>query len=159
MTQTRASVTLVSATGVGPTNVLTLLTNREICELRTQAFNRHEVDRLVEVLAEDVVLRAPGVAYGEGAAACRDFYKHWFADFPDARMEVRRRHVTGGVAVEEGRFLGTHTGRAATGRRVALDYVQVSCVRDGRQVLLELRFDRLLMLGQLGLVGDVRAAA
>jgi hypothetical protein len=139
--------------------VLTLLDNREICELRTDAFNCQDVDRLVETLAGDVVLRAPGVACGDEADACRDFYRQWFADFPDARLVVRRRHVTGGVAVEEGRFLGTHTGRAATGRRVALDYVQVSCVRDGKQVLLELRFDRLLMLGQLGLVGDVQAAA
>jgi ketosteroid isomerase-like protein len=122
-------------------------------------FNSHDVDRLVAMLAEDVVLRAPGVPCGDGADTCRDFYRKWFADFPDARLEIRGRHVTGGVAVEEGRFLGTHTGRAATGGRVALDYVQVSCVRDGKQVLVELRFDRLLMLGQLGLVGDIRAAA
>lgn len=133
--------------------------NREICDLRTDAFNSHDVDRLVEILAEDVVLRAPGAPCGEGVEACRDFYEQWFADFPDAQLEVHHRHVSGGVAVEEGRFRATHTGRAATGRRVALDYVQVSCVRGGKQVLLEVRFDRLLMLEQLGLVGEMRLAA
>lgn len=139
--------------------VLTVPGTREICDLRTEAFNCHDVSHLLGMVSDDVVLRAPGVVCADGVEACRDFYEKWFADFPDALLEVHRRHVTGGVAVEEGRFLGTHTGRAATGRRVALDYVQVSCVREGRQVLLELRFDRLLMLGQLGLVGDIRAAA
>jgi hypothetical protein len=139
--------------------VLTLIDTSDVCEKRTDAFNSHDVDRLVEMLADDVVLRAPGVPCGDGVDAARDFYKQWFADFPDARLEVHSRRVTGGVAVEEGRFLATHTGRAATGRRVALDYVQVSCVRGGKQVLLELRFDRLLMLEQLGLVGEIRAAA
>lgn len=138
---------------------LTLLDNREVCDLRTEAFNNHDVDRLVEMLAGDVVLRAPGAPCGEGVDACRNFYEQWFADFPDAQLKVHRRHVSGGVAVEEGCFRATHTGRAATERRISLDYVQVSCVRDGKQVLVELRFDRLLMLEQLGLVGELRAAA
>ena len=38
------------------------------------------------------------------------------------------------------------------GRAVALDYVQVVRVRDGKHVSLSVVFDRLQMLEQLGLV-------
>ena len=50
------------------------------------------------------------------------------------------------------RSAGTHDGVAATGRSVCLDYVRVVEVRDGKHVSLDLMFDRLLMLEQLGLV-------
>ena len=51
-----------------------------------------------------------------------------------------------------GTFRGTHDGLAATGRSVCLDYVRVVEVNDGKQVSLNLTFDRLVMLEQLGLV-------
>ncbi len=133
---------------------LTLSGNEEICEIRTGAFNAHDLDRLADVLADDIVFHAPGVRCGHGKTTCLAFYEHSFADFPDAELRVINRQVSGGVAVEEGRFVGSHTGRAATGRTVELDYVQVSCVRDGEQVLLEMRFDRQRMLEQLGLLED-----
>ena len=41
---------------------------------------------------------------------------------------------------------------APTGRRVAVDYIQVLCLRDGRHTAFHLSFDRLAMLEQLGLV-------
>ena len=53
--------------------------------------------------------------------------------------------------VEEGTFRGTHDGVARTGRPVCVEIVRVVEVRDGRQVSLDLTFDRLVMLEQLGL--------
>jgi predicted ester cyclase len=44
------------------------------------------------------------------------------------------------------------------GRRVTLDYIQVLHFRDGKQVSVDLAFDRLLMLEQLGLVAGEEAA-
>ena len=60
--------------------------------------------------------------------------------------------MTDDVVVEAGTFRGTHDGVAPTGRSVCLDYVRIVEVRDGRQVSVDLRFDRLVMLEQLGLV-------
>ena len=54
--------------------------------------------------------------------------------------------------VEEGTFRGTHDGVARTGRSVSWTIVRVVKVRDGKHVSLDLMFDRLLMLEQLGLV-------
>jgi ketosteroid isomerase-like protein len=116
------------------------------------AFNAHDLDGFADVVADDVVCRAPGGVEEKGKAACVEFHRRWLADFPDGRVEVRARHVIDHVVVEEGTFRGTHDGVARTGRSVSLDYLRVVRVHDGKQVSVELMFDRLLMLEQLGLV-------
>ena len=121
-------------------------------ERAVAAFNAHDLDGLADVLADDVVCRAPGGVLEQGKAACVELHRRWLADFPDARLDVRARHAVGDVVVEEGTFRGTHDGIARTGRCVALEYVRVVRVRGGRHVSLHLMFDRLLMLEQLGLV-------
>ncbi len=123
----------------------------ELFEIGVDAFNAHDLGRFADLFADDVVFRAPGIA-GEGKTACVDFYRRWFDDFPDARVEVRKIHLVGDVVVEEGTFTGTHDGVARTGRTVTLDYVQVLRVGDGKLISFTLTLDRLLMLEQLGLI-------
>jgi ketosteroid isomerase-like protein len=125
--------------------------SRDVCEFGVEAFNDHDLGRFEQLLAEDVIFRAPGVV-GEGKAACVEFYRRWFDDFPDARLEVRKIHLVGDVVVEEGTCVGTHEGVGRTGRTVAVDYVQVLRVGDGKLISFTLTFDRLLMLEQLGLI-------
>jgi ketosteroid isomerase-like protein len=126
--------------------------DHDVVERATQTFNAHDLDGLAEVLADDVVCCAPGGVEEKGRAACVDFHRRWLADFPDARVEVRARHTIDDVVIEEGTFRGRHDGVAHIGRSVSLDYVRVVRVHDGKLVSLQLMFDRLLMLEQLGLV-------
>ena len=126
--------------------------DHDAVERATETFNAHHLDGLEDVLADDVICRAPGEVEEKGKAACVGFHRRWLADFPDAQVEVRARHMIDHVVVEEGTFRGTHDGVAPTGRSVSLDYVRVVRVEDGKQVSLDLMFDRLLMLEQLGLV-------
>ena len=126
--------------------------DHDAVESATKAFNAHDLQALSDVLADEVTCRAPGGVEEKGKAACVGFHRRWLADFPDAQLEVRARHVIGHVVVEEGTFRGTHEGVAATGRSVCLDYVRLVRAHDGKQVSLDLMFDRLLMLEQLGLV-------
>ena len=143
------------------------MTTREAFERGTDTFNAHDIDGFTEVLADDVVVVAPGPVRGEGRAACAAFFESWFGAFPDAHVEVHELHVLGDVAVEEGTFTGTHDGVLQsptgavppTGRSVRLDYIQVLHFRDGRHVSFNLMFDRLLMLEQLGLVASAAPAA
>ena len=112
------------------------------------------------MLADDVTYRAPGGIGGQGKEACAQFFAGWFAAFSDAHVQVHAVHVTGGVAVEEGTFTGTHDGALhtpagdipPTGLPVAVDYTQVLRFRDGKHVSFNLMYDRLLLLEQLGLV-------
>ena len=126
--------------------------DHDAVERATERFNAHDLDGFADVLADDVIFRAPGGVEEQGKSACVELHRGWLADFPDAQVEVRARHMTGHVVVEAGTFRGTHEGVARTGRSVCFDFVRVVEVRDGRLVSLDLTFDRLVMLEQLGLV-------
>jgi len=136
------------------------MTTREAFERGTDTFNGHDIDGFAEVLADDVVLVAPGGMHGQSKQACVDFYAGWQSAFPDARVEVHHVHFINDIAVEEGTFSGIHNGVLhtpagdvqPTGRAVSIDYIQVLRFRDGLHVAFNLAFDRLLMLEQLGLI-------
>jgi ketosteroid isomerase-like protein len=135
-------------------------TIREAFEKGTETFNAHDIDGFTSVLADDVTYHAPGGISGQGKAACAQFFAGWFSAFPDAHVEVHALHTADQVAVEEGTFTGTHTGVLhspagdiqPTGRPVTVDYLQVLRFRDGKHVLFNLMYDRLLLLEQLGLI-------
>ena len=135
-------------------------TIREAFEKGTEAFNAHDIDAFTDVLAQDVVYQAPGGISGQGRAACAQFFADWFGAFPDAHVTVHALHMAGDVAVEEGKFTGTHHGVLRspagdippTGRPVTAEYIQVLRFRDGKHVSFNLMYDRLLLLEQLGLI-------
>ena len=143
------------------------MTVLEAFQVGTDTFNAHDIDGFAEVLADDVVFRAPGGMSGQGKAGCAQFFAGWFGAFPDAHVEVRAFHLTGDVAVEEGTFTGTHNGILRgptgdvppTGRFVKVDYIQVLRFRDGKHVSFDLMFDQLTMLEQLGLTPTPALAA
>ena len=136
------------------------MTAREAFERGTETFNAHDLDAFAEVIADDVVFAAPGGLHGQGKAACVEFYGSWLGAFPDAHVDVHRLHIVDDVAVEEGTFTGTHNGVLKgpmgevppTGRSVRIDYIQVLRFRDGKHISMNLMFDRLSMLQQLGLI-------
>jgi len=142
------------------------MTPREAFEKGTDTFNSHDIDGFTQVLADDVVFKAPGGMRGEGKAACAAFFGSWFAAFPDAHVEVQAVYFVDDVAVEEGIFTGTQRGVLSgplgdippTGRRVEVGYIHVLRFRNGKHVSFNLMFDRLTMMEQLGLVPAPAAA-
>jgi ketosteroid isomerase-like protein len=126
-----------------------MVTTQLAFETGTDAFNARNLDRFAQLLADDVVFQAPGCPRTAGKQACVDFYSGLFDAFPDAQFESRRLYILDEVAIEEGTFTGTHTGR--TDRTVELDYVQVMSIEDGEYVSMKLLLDRLTMLEQLDL--------
>jgi steroid delta-isomerase-like uncharacterized protein len=136
------------------------ISTREAFERGTDTFNAHDIDGFAEVLADNVVFKAPGGMQGEGKEACAAFFGGWFAAFPDAHVEVHDVHFVDDIAVEEGTFTGTHEGVLhaptgdipPTGKSVEVGYIQVLRFRDGKHASFHLMFDRLLMLEQLGLI-------
>jgi ketosteroid isomerase-like protein len=139
---------------------MTTTTTREVFERGTDTFNAHDIEGFAEVLADDVVFRAPGGMRGEGKPACVEFYGSWLSAFPDFHVEVHNVYFIDDIAVEEGTYSGTHNGVLhtptgdipPTGRAVTGEYIQVLRFRDGKHVSFNLSFDRLLMLEQLGLI-------
>jgi ketosteroid isomerase-like protein len=128
-----------------------MVTTQLTFETGTDAFNARDLDRFAQLLTDDVVFQAPGCPRSAGKQACVDFYSGLFDAFPDAQFQARKLYILDEVAIEEGTFIGTHTGAGRTDRTVELDYVQVMSVEDGEYVSMKLLLDRLTMLEQLGL--------
>jgi ketosteroid isomerase-like protein len=136
------------------------MTTREAFERGTDTFNAHDTDGFAKVLADDVVLTAPGGMRGEGKPACVEFFGSWWSAFPDFHVEVHDVHFINDVAVEVGTYSGTHHGVLhtpagdipPTGRAVSGEYIHVLRFLDGKHVSFNLMFDRLLMLEQLGVI-------
>jgi len=97
------------------------------------AWNRHDLDALMAMMADDCVFQAsagPDVdgQRSEGKPAVRAAYAAVFDAFPDARWAGARHLVAGLRGVSEWTFTGTHKD----GRRVEVAGCDLLTFRDGR---------------------------
>jgi hypothetical protein len=135
-----------------------MLSTQLAFETGTDAFNARDLDRFAQLLADDVVFQAPGCPRNAGKQACVDFYAGLYDAFPNAQFQARKLYILDEVAIEEGTFVGTHTGAGRTDRTVELDYVQVMSIENGEYVSMKLLLDRLTMLEQLEMTSDSQCA-
>ena len=127
-----------------------------------EAWNSHEVDRLLALMTEDIDYRDdswPKPMHGH--ADVREFLEAIWRATPDMTFEVLAGpYVIPGEprAAFHWRGWGTHTGLldppgfAPTGRRWELDGVDLHEYRDGRVSKLRIVFDMLSASRQLGLM-------
>jgi steroid delta-isomerase-like uncharacterized protein len=97
------------------------------------AWNRHDLDALMAMMADDCVFQAsagPDVdgQRSEGKPAVRAAYAAVFDAFPDARWAGARHLVAGLRGVSEWTFTGTRKD----GRRVEVAGCDLLTFRDGR---------------------------
>ena len=112
------------------------LTNADRLELLDQfaaAWNRHDLDALMTMMADDPVFEAsagPQVngQRSEGYEAVRAAYAAVFETFPDARWANARHFVAGNRGVSEWTFTGTQRD----GSRVEVTGCDLFTFRDGR---------------------------
>lgn len=98
-----------------------------------EAWNRHDVDALMSMMAEGCVFEAsagPQVSgeRSEGTAAVRRAFAAVFAVFPDAHWGGARHFIAGDRGVSEWTFTGT----ATDGRRVEVAGCDLFTFRGGR---------------------------
>jgi steroid delta-isomerase-like uncharacterized protein len=124
-----------------------------------QAVDAHDLDRVRSHHAPDGQIRAPGVEL-QGVDQIMSWYQVFVTAFPDIKHEVRATIEHGNACVLEARVTGTHTGPLAspageiapTGKRFALDYVNVARFADGRLTRETYYWDNQSFLTQLGLL-------
>ncbi len=139
---------------------------RDVIERAHTAFNSHDLDAVDRLYAEGAQLKGPGGMSVTGRAAIREFTKGWFQGFPDCELRVHNIIESGDTIVEEGTFVGTHSGVfptpmgdiPPTGRRVEGPYVDVFEIHNGEITSDRLTFDRMELMEQLGLVPSPAAA-
>jgi ketosteroid isomerase-like protein len=105
----------------------------EFLESFAAAWNRHDVDALMEHMTDDCVFQTAGGAESSGTRhsgrdAVRRAYSSIWQAFPDAQWRNGRHFVSGDRGVSEWTFVGT----ALDGSRIEADGVDLLTFRDGR---------------------------
>lgn len=108
----------------------------EILARHIDAWNRHDIDGLMSLFADDCVFEASGGpevcgTRSTGAAAVREAFLDVFATIPDAHWGNGRHHALG---LADGVSEWTLTGTLADGRRLEVNGCDFLTVRDGRIV-------------------------
>jgi ketosteroid isomerase-like protein len=123
------------------------------------AFDAGDDDGLTALLAEDMILEAPGGVLALDRAGAKRYVAGFTAAFGELAVDTHLLVEQGDLVVEEYTMTATHVGRyllargealAPTGVRITLRVAEVYRVRDGRVVENRLYFDETRLLDQLG---------
>jgi predicted ester cyclase len=121
-----------------------------------------QVDELPNLYADDATMVTPDAGEIRGRDAIAEYLGTFSRAFPDASWEALSQLEVGDTAVDEGWFVGTHTGPLAapngetipaTGKRVRLRECDIATVENGRITSHRFYFDQTEFLEQLGLAG------
>ncbi len=129
------------------------------------AFNRHDVDRLVDYYTDDCVREESLVGKLTGKDAVRGFYQALFQGFPDCHRQLQTVLGTPELVALEWTFSGTDKGRMPafpsvppTGKCVAIHDADFLELRDGKIAIERMHTDYGSALEQLGLKVSPAAA-
>ena len=113
-----------------------------------------DVSKFDRFIARNAVLHNPYPATGSDTEAWKNRVRIYVAAFSDIHVTVEDQIAEGDKVVTRTIFRGTHTGDfrgiPATGRRVAVDEIQITRIRDGRIAERWSILDVLSLLRQLG---------
>jgi steroid delta-isomerase-like uncharacterized protein len=137
--------------------------NIKLDEENIAAWNAHDVDRSLAVLADNVVWHDVGSPDPmRDKAAVHQYIQSWFTAFPDMRIVVKNRVVTEDQVAAEVEFSGTNTGPLqmgpdtpaipATGKKINSKGTYFVRIRDGKAVEVHTYPDAAGMMMQLGLM-------
>ena len=124
-------------------------------------WNRHELDRFDEFVAEDVVHHDS--SGGQGLAWMKETAAGLLEAFPDLRTTIEEEIVEGDRVVQLQTNTGTHQGEfnglPATGKCIAISSIWIYRFVDDKIVELWGQADNLTMMQQLGLIPALAEAA
>jgi predicted ester cyclase len=123
---------------------------------------QHDVERGMDLYAEDAVVSTPDVGELRGRDRIAEYWHGFIDGFPDSHYEPISKLESDGKAVDEGYFVGTNTAPLqgpegqieATGKQVKLRSCDIATVRDGKIVEHHLYFDEGEFMRQLGLMNE-----
>ncbi|AUI50295.1 ester cyclase [Arthrobacter crystallopoietes] len=136
---------------------------REIMDQMTAAMASKDLAALAACYAEDAVAVTPDQGELRGRDAIRSYMSQLTEAFPDAVYGSLERNEVGSVAIDEGYFIGTHTGQMhtpsggivpPTGRQLRLRSCDVARAEDGLITSHHFYWDQLDFMMQLGLLPE-----
>ena len=127
-----------------------------------------DLKELAECYSENAVAITPDQGELSGRESITEYFRQFLDSFTDTQFEHIAKHESGGVAIDEGYFIGTNTGALvgpgsqsvpATGKQIRVRECDVVIVEDGLIREHRFYFDQMELLGQLGLLPEGEASA
>ena len=126
----------------------------------TDAVMGGRADEVSNLYADNATLMTPDAGEVLGRDAIRAYFNQFSQGFPDASWESLSQLEVSNTAIDEGYFIGTHTGPLETptgetipptGKQVRLRECDVATVENGLITSHRFYFDQMEFLEQLGL--------
>ena len=132
------------------------MANKEAAQRIWEIIESGNLDELSEVLAEDILLRSPGVAETRGIDAYKENVRTYRQAFPDISFEMHDIFVDDDVVVTHFTGRGTHEGELegieATGMTIENSGVTINRFEDGKAIEDINYWDNLDFFEQLGVM-------
>jgi steroid delta-isomerase-like uncharacterized protein len=135
--------------------------NLNVVQANYDAFNAHNLERLSQWWAADFLAEQTGESVPFNGEQHRMFLQSYLTAFPDAHIDVTLMIAQGDYVFVHWTATGTHTGPLhtatgspipATGKQVALKASETYQLHGGKISHLWGFFDRVSLLGQLGVM-------
>jgi ketosteroid isomerase-like protein len=136
---------------------------REVMDRVTEAIFNKDRATATSCYAPDAVAIAPDVGEIRGNENIVAWSWELVEAFPDAKYESANSYESGDTAIDEGYFVGTHTGPlraptgeiiSATGKPVRVPACDLATVKNGVITRHRFYYDQMDFLGQLGLLPE-----
>jgi ketosteroid isomerase-like protein len=133
---------------------------REVMDRGTEAILSRDNEALKALYASDAVVETPDQGTLNGADALVAYMDEFREGFSDLGWEEIQKHEVGSVAIDEGYFLGKHTGSItgpngetieATGKEIRVRECDIATVENGVITNHRIYFDNMEFMAQLGL--------
>jgi steroid delta-isomerase-like uncharacterized protein len=151
--------------GCGPNGEAQIEANKAVVREMTEAINNRELDRLDDLVAEDLVRHCqatPGVNV-RSLSEFKEFLRQDFASVPDSKQEIEMLIGEGDRVAAYVSYRGTQTGTMgpfpASGNRVDLKFIGILRIENGKVAEIWVEWDNLTVLTQLGHFPPGKAAA
>lgn len=137
---------------------LSYLRPQDTAEQFLDAYNTHDVNRLMKYLSPDVVAVAPDLTVVKGAEMNKRYFAAWFNSVPDVHDTIKSLTYGSDRFVLEVVETGTYTRRMpsvgappAYGQKLHYPYVLVAMIKNGQISVMRLYEDDLVVERQLGI--------
>jgi steroid delta-isomerase-like uncharacterized protein len=119
-------------------------------------FNQGNLAVADEIIAEGYQSTLPGV--GTGLEGQKQLYQMFHAGFPDLRFTIEDLIAEGDKVVARWTARATHQGEfqgiAPTGKQVAISWISIDRISDGKMQETWANYNQLGMLQQLGVIPE-----
>jgi ketosteroid isomerase-like protein len=132
---------------------------REVLDRLTDAVMGGRADEVRDLYADNATVMTPDAGEVSGRDAITAYFNQFSQGFPDASWEPLSTPEVSNAAIDEGYFIGTHTGPLETptgetipptGKQVRVRECDIATVENGLITSHRFYFDQMEFLEQLG---------